>query len=465
MKSAKEIVGGAAIKQALNYARKDPDKNLIKLVELAEKLDKGHVNQKTYDNLRVSLQNPDDNWNRFFHRLLTELDPGVQDHVAQSLGVNAAIKAFPQRMASIEKYGCNIPWAILMDPTAACNLHCTGCWAAEYGKNCSLPYDVMERIIAEGEELGDYVYLFSGGEPLCRKDDLIRLCESHPECVFLSFTNGTLVDEAFAKEMKRVGNFALAFSIEGWEEETDMRRGKGTYQKVLHAMDLLRAEGVPFGFSCCYHSKNTEVIGSDEWVNFLIDKGCLFGWYFTYIPCGKDAVPELLATPEQRRFMYDRVRYFRKTKPAFLLDFWNDGEYVQGCVAGGRNYLHINANGDVEPCAFIHYSNVNIKDCSLLEALQSPLFLQYKQHQPFNCNHLRPCPMLDNPEMIQKMVHASGAHSTDMLKPEAVDELVAKTRPAAEKWQPVADRLWEESETKKDVGPSKLYPKDGGRDA
>ena len=95
MKSAKEIVGGAAIKQALNYARKDPEKNLIKLVELAEKLDKTHVNQKTYDNLRVSLQDPDDNWNRFFHRLLTELDPSVQDHVAQSLGVNAAIRAFP----------------------------------------------------------------------------------------------------------------------------------------------------------------------------------------------------------------------------------------------------------------------------------------------------------------------------------------------------------------------------------
>lgn len=86
-------------------------------------------------------------------------------------------------------------------------------------------------------------------------------------------------------------------------------------------------------------------MGSDEWVDFLIGKGCLFGWYFTYIPCGQDAVPELIASPQQREFMYHKVREFRKTKPAFLLDFWNDGEYVQGCVAGGRNYLHINANG------------------------------------------------------------------------------------------------------------------------
>lgn len=280
------------------------------------------------------------------------------------------------------------------------------------------------------------------------------------DCVFLSFTNGTLVDEAFAKEMRRVGNFALAFSIEGWEEETDMRRGKGTYQKVLHAMDLLKAEGVPFGFSCCYHSKNTEVVGSDEWVDFLIGKGCLFGWYFTYIPCGQDAVPELIASPQQREFMYHKVREFRKTKPAFLLDFWNDGEYVQGCVAGGRNYLHINANGDVEPCAFIHYSNVNIKDVPLLDALHSPLFMKYYENQPFNSNHLRPCPMLDNPEKLEQMVHESGAHSTDMLKPESVDELVSKTKPVAAKWAPVAQELWEDPNAPRNNNPSKLYAKE-----
>ncbi len=278
----------------------DPDKNMPRALHFVEKLDRKGVNQNIYPALERVVTNRNNNWNIFLHNIFRNVAPDVLERLSGSLVLNAAIKAFPQRMAAIEKYGCNIPWAILMDPTAACNLHCTGCWAAEYGKNCALPYDVMERIIAEGEELGDYVYLFSGGEPLCRKDDLIRLCESHPECVFLAFSNGTLVDEKFAREMKRVGNFALAFSIEGWEEETDMRRGKGTYQKVLHAMDLLRAEGVPFGFSCCYHSKNTEVIGSDEWVDFLIEKGCLFGWYFTYIPCGKDAVPELLATPEQR---------------------------------------------------------------------------------------------------------------------------------------------------------------------
>lgn len=246
------------------------------------------------------------------------------------------------------------------------------------------------------------MYIYSGGEPLVRKHDLIKLAEKHDDCMFLSFTNGTLVDEAFCKELVRVGNLVLAISIEGSEEETDLRRGKGTYQKVIRAMDLLKAHRCGFGFSACYHSKNIDGVGSEEFVDLMIEKGCLFGWYFTYMPLGKDAVLELLVTPEQREFMYHQIRGFREKKDIFLIDFWNDGEFVDGCIAGGRNYLHINANGDVEPCAFIHYANTNIKEMSLLEALKSPLFAQYKQNQPFNRNHLRPCPLLDNPEQLKK---------------------------------------------------------------
>lgn len=118
------------------------------------------------------------------------------------------------------RYGCNIPWAILMDPTAACNLKCTGFWAAEYDKCASLNIEVLDRIIQEGKNLGVYMYIFSGGEPLVRKSDLIKLAEKHKDCAFLSFTNATLVDEDFAKELQRVGNFGLAISVEGFAAET-----------------------------------------------------------------------------------------------------------------------------------------------------------------------------------------------------------------------------------------------------
>lgn len=175
----------------------------------------------------------------------------------------------------------------------------------------------------------------------------------------------------------------------------------------------------------------------------MIDWGAKFCWFFTYMPVGKEAVPELMATADQRAFMYRQIRKFRETKPLFTLDFWNDGEYAGGCIAGGRSYLHINANGDVEPCAFIHYSDSSIHEKTLLQALQSPLFMAYRRGQPFNSNHLRPCPLLDNPQALVGLVDRSGAHSTDLQDPEGVRELSAKCTKAAEAWGSTADELWE----------------------
>ena len=448
-----------AVKQAINYARRDPDKNLIKVLNLVEKADVKKANQVTYNNLRKSLKDPNNNWTRFIKNILFNTDPKILDKFVPVL-LNIALNSFAVRTENIEKYKCNIPWAILMDPTAACNLHCKGCWAAEYGKNSSLSYETLASIIEQGKKLGTFVYIFSGGEPLMRKADILKLCRANPDCAFLAFTNGTLVDEDFAKELADVGNFILAFSIEGHEDATDMRRGEGTYEKVMNAVKLLKARGCIFGYSVCYHSKNVEEVCGSDYIDFLIENGGLFTWFFTYMPVGKDAVPELMVSAEQRKRAYELIRKARNEKPMFLMDFWNDGEYVQGCIAGGRHYLHINANGDVEPCAFVHYSNVNIKDVSLIEALKSPLFMEYYKGQPWNKNHLRPCPILDNPDAIIGAVERSGAHSTEMLAPEYPRDLAAKTRKAAEAWGKVADEMWANTDIEKHNNPSVMYAKE-----
>jgi hypothetical protein len=207
-------------------------------------------------------------------------------------------------------------------------------------------------------------------------------------------------------------------------------------------MAILKEKRLPFGISCCYTGKNTETIGSEEYFDQMVEWGAKFCWFFTYMPVGRDAVPELMVSAKQREFMYGQVRKFRETKPLFTLDFWNDSEYVKGCIAGGRRYIHINANGDMEPCAFIHYSDSSVYGKTILEALQSPLFMAYHDGQPFNENHLRPCPLLDNPDALVGMVERSGAHSTDLQNPEDVRGLADKCRPAAEKWAGTADRLW-----------------------
>ncbi len=442
MKTFKTQMQAFAMKKILNYVERNPEQNAPKALKWMRKLDSDGTYGSSWEALEGYLKDPQNNWTRLVMKAYNDWDPYVRRKLFEALICNAAIIGNSAIKITSKKYGVNVPWTILMDPTSACNLKCTGCWAAEYGHRMSMDFETLDRVITEAKALGVYMFIFSGGEPLVRKNDIIRLCEKHPDCYFLAFTNGTLIDEAFADEMLRVGNFAPAISVEGYEEETDMRRGKGTYQSVLRAMDLLKKKRLIFGMSTCYHRKNVDVVGSSEYIDFMIEKGAAFVWYFTYMPVGGDAIPELMVTAEQRKFMYNQVREFRRTKPIFAMDFWNDGEYVKGCIAGGRYYFHINANGDVEPCAFIHYSNVNIKHMSLLEALRSPLFKAYQERQPFNKNHLRPCPLLDNPDCLKEVVHVSGARSTDMLKPEDVDVLTDKCRDTSKKWGAVADKIW-----------------------
>lgn len=441
-KTIVENIQSFGLKKVLNYLDSDPDANIPKILDWVEKFDREGTVKGQLKTFRDVVEDKGGNWYKLIKSLWTDVDDGVRKTLFENFIINATIVGGQRQEKTRKENNCNVPWAILMDPTSACNLHCTGCWAAEYGNRLNMDIDTLDNIIKQGKEMGIYMYIYSGGEPLVRKKDIISLCEKHKDCAFLAFTNGTLIDEDFANEMLRVKNFVPAISVEGFEEETDFRRGEGTYKAVIKAMEILKSKKLPFGISCCYTSKNTETIGSEEYFDDMIEKGAKFAWLFTYMPVGKDAVPELLATPEQREYMYHQVRKFRSTKPLFTMDFWNDGEYVNGCIAGGRNYLHINANGDIEPCAFIHYSDSNIRDKSLLEAFKSPLFMQYRENQPFNNNHLRPCPLLDNPGRLTAMVERSRAKSTDMENQEDVRELSSKCEDAAKNWAPVANKLW-----------------------
>ena len=438
---------------AMKYINKDRETNLLKLVDMAQKIMGGSYPDYVFDNARELFSHPEEKWMQFMYKSLDELDPNIVKMNVLNLGYEAGLAGMKRVKEMREKYQCNVPWAILMDPTSACNLHCTGCWAAEYGHQMSLTFDQLDDIITQGKKLGIHFYVMTGGEPLVRKDDIVKLAEKHNDCAFHIFTNGTLIDEEFCKKVKKVGNISFALSVEGYEETNDGRRGEGVFQKVMHAMDIMKANGLLYGVSICYTSKNIEVVTSDKFLDMLIEKGCRLAWYFHYMPVGNDAALDLLPSNEQREYMYHRVREIRgmKTgKQIFAMDFQNDAEFVGGCIAGGKNYLHINPNGDVEPCVFIHYSGANIKEKSLLECLQQPLFMQYHNNMPFNDNMLRPCPMLENPERLRKMVHESGAKSTDMTSPEPVDDLCNKTTPYAERWEKKADELWKENRKAKE---------------
>lgn len=427
--------------KAFNHLYKDPEANLLEAMDWADKFSNGgFANQRAA--IRKAISDPSDPYYPYVRHILNDVDPEIVKTLIVNFFINGNLVGSPIQEELRQKYNCNIPWTILLDPTSACNLHCTGCWAAEYGNKLNLSYDEIDDIIKQGKEMGVYFYIYTGGEPLVRKDDLIRLCEKHDDCVFMAFTNGTLIDEAFADEMLRVKNFVPSISLEGSKEATDSRRGDGVYDKAVKAMKLLREKKLLYGISCCYTSENYDSITSEAYWDMMIEMGAYFVWYFHYMPVGNDASVELMPNPEQRELVYRRIREQRARKPLFAMDFQNDAEFVGGCIAGGKNYLHINANGDLDPCVFIHYSDSNIREKTILEALRSPLFMAYHDGHPFNDNMLRPCPMLENPELLREMVKKTGAKSTDFESPESVDHLCDKCENYAKHWKPKAEELW-----------------------
>lgn len=419
------------------------EKRIDQFIDLAGKLLKD-TSPGVTRGLRAGLH-PGSKWEEFLFQLIDEVDPHVLKTLILNGGYEAAFRGLRETTVNAEKYQCNVPWIILFDPTSACNKHCVGCWAADYENALNLSYDQMDKMLNEAEGLGTHMFMLTGGEPLVRKKDILKLAEVHNHSVFNIFTNASLIDDEFCEKVRELGNITFSISLEGFEDSNDGRRGDGSFNEVMAALDKLRAHGLVYGISVAYTRNNVETVSSDEYLDMIIDKGCRFIWYFHYMPVGAGADADLMPTIEQRTYMKNRIREVRGIeggKKIFAMDFQNDGEYVGGCIAGGRVYCHINARGDVEPCVFIHYSTANIKEKSLLECLQQPLFQAYRKHWPWNDNLLQPCPMLENPDILPEIVKEADAHSTEYVTPETAEELCARTTPYAHAWAPVAKELW-----------------------
>ena len=439
-------LGSLTFDRMYGYVKKNPSENIIKLINLGEKFLGNTFPKKNFEAFRNAVSDPDSVWYGYAERIINECDGGYIKKLLMALGLGAGVAGTKAVRANREKYKCNIPFIMLLDPTSACNMNCKGCWSAEYGHKSNLSLDEMRSIVDQGTKIGTHVYMFTGGEPLIRKNDILTLCRENPNCAFLAYTNSTLIDEKLCEEVKEVGNLTFAVSIEGTPESNDERRGQGAYEHAIRAMDLLREHGIFFGISVCYTSKNVSEVTSDEFLDYMIEKGVRFAFYFNYMPVGHMGDADLIPRPDQRAHMYTWLRKVRDSKtgkPLFFLDFQNDAEYVGGCIAGGRNYFHINSEGDMEPCVFVHYSDSNIRNKTILEGLHSPLFMAYYHNQPFNDNHLRPCPMLENPDCLRKIIADTGAQSTDLIQKEDVNTLCSKCDKFAAEWKPIADNLWQ----------------------
>ena len=443
MELGKRYFGDKVFATILGYLKKDPYKNLEKVLDLVEKVAVAPNHKEYAKRIKVHL-NENQITKQYINRVIKELDENVHNHLLNNFFVNGSLIGVPKQTQLSEKYGFNIPYTILIDPTSKCNLSCKGCWAGAYEKHHSLSFEEVDRIVAESKELGMYFMVMSGGEPMMWPH-LEQLCRKHYDVAFMIYTNGTMINQEAARWMREAGNISPAISIEGDRETTDRRRGKGVYDQIMTAMKNLKEKGVAFGFSITVTSENAEEAFSDEFIDLMIDKGALYGWSFHYIPVGSNPDFSLMVKPEQRAALVDRVRCVRSSKPILIADFWNDGEFSGGCIAGGRRFFHITASGDVEPCAFVHFTIDNIKGKPLKEVLANPLFKAYRDRQPFSENMLRPCPLIDTPEQLREMVRETGARPSHEGAESILDyQVAAKLDAAAATWKEEADQKWAE---------------------
>lgn len=378
----------------------------------------------------------------FPRRILKELHPNQREKWITNLAVNHLLSGTNKRKAWQEREGYYPPSTVVISPTMKCNLSCYGCYAGDYGKSLELSLEEIDSILTQIKEMGIYFAVISGGEPFFKKD-IFEIFRKHSDMAFLVFTHGGLIDEQLVAQLIEVGNVMPAFSLEGYEQETDERRGPGHFKKVMRAMDLLRENGLSFCGSFTQTSRNTEIITSDEYIDMLVAKGVFALWLFTYVPVGREPDLQLMATPEQRDLLRRRTIDFRAGKPMLFVDFWNDGPIISGCIAGGRKYFHINANGDIEPCVFCHFAVDNIRRTTLREALNSPLFRTIRDVQGRHDNLLRPCMLIDHPDVGRELFRSEGAYATHEGADAIFGPLGEEMDDYARRYGELAEPAWE----------------------
>ncbi|UCF04853.1 MAG: radical SAM protein [bacterium] len=310
------------------------------------------------------------------------------------------------------------PLLLVVSPTGRCNIRCNGCYAAgDADDHPGLDFDIFDRIVTEKRELWDsHLTIVSGGEPFLWRDgkrDLLDLVERHPTEFFQAYTNGTLITNDCAKRMGELGNITPAISIEGFEEETDSRRGKGVYRKILEAFENLRRHGVPFGISVTPTSENWDTVTSDRFIDFCFDEqGAVYCWSFQYMPIGCNPDLNLMISPEDRLEMLRRTHHLIFDKKILFADFWNSGVVSYGCISAGRpgGHFYIDWNGDVTPCVFVPYAVDNIysvyeRGDDLNTLRETPFFRKirawqdgfgFKQPAEKVLNWFCPCPIRDH---------------------------------------------------------------------
>lgn len=379
-----------------------------------------------------------------WQRIFKNSSPKSVEKAMTNLVINEFALGEKIRQEKMLEHEIVIPKLMVISPTYACNLNCVGCYAGLYGRKYQLSKDEVWSLIRQANDLGIYFFVISGGEPFVWPHYL-EMLEEFNDSYFMTFTNGTFITPEVAKKLAELGNATFAVSVEGLENDTDWRRGRGVFQKILEAWKNLREAGVIYGTSITATKLNHDVIMSDDFWNFLKENSVEFAWVFQFMPVGMNPSLDLVPTPEQRYERFFKTEEIRLGGEfAFVADFFNHGFLTNGCLSAGSKYLHVNAKGYAEPCVFQQFAVDSIREKSLVEILKSPFFTAYKRMVPFSNNTFRPCPIIDNPKVLRAMVNKFGAIPQHEGSERVVTELAPELDKLAAEWKEYADKLWYE---------------------
>lgn len=327
------------------------------------------------------------------------------------LGFAKASTAASKKRKKAEKAGEHIPPFLIASITSKCNLHCAGCYSrcnhatVDTEPVSQLTNEEWYRIFDEADDLGISFILLAGGEPLLRRD-VIEAAGQKKNILFPIFTNGTFMDERYFELFDRSRNLIPIMSIEGQKEITDARRGEGIYDRLIQNMDELQKRGLIFGASVTVTSENVSEVTSESFLNELSERGCKAVIFVEFVPVTEDS-QHLAPGEKERKYLKNEIARLRAEKPEMVyISFPGDEKSSGGCVAAGRGFFHINSHGGAEPCPFSPYSDVNIKNTSLREAIHSPLFMALQSEGLLTDDHEGGCVLYEKRELVEACIES-----------------------------------------------------------
>ena len=321
----------------------------------------------------------------------------------------ASSRAASKRREKLKKAGEHIPPFLIASITSKCNLHCAGCYSrcnqatVDSEPVGQMTSDEWLRVFSEADDMGISFILLAGGEPLLRRD-IIEAAGKRQNILFPIFTNGTFIDDSYLTLFDHCRNLIPIMSIEGGRDVTDARRGKGIYDQLMDNMDAFQKKGLIFGVSVTVTSENLKEVSSLSFIEILSDRGCKAVIFVEYVPVAEEKT-ELAPGDAERDYLTGEIDRLRKQYPEILfVSFPGDEKSSGGCLAAGRGFFHINSHGDAEPCPFSPYSDVNVRDKSLREAMHSSLFEALRSGNLLADDHKGGCVLYEKRSQVQALL-------------------------------------------------------------